>query len=150
MAKLVLKKATLKDDHWLKETARSVNIFCYPSWFFRLLIFYNCLFLVTINKKRAGYVSFLPFRFFASAFILQIAILPDFQSKKFGGIILNKILNILRKKYHIRKIYLHTLKVRVRDWCRKQKYRVLVGVPSTIWILYKIHKEKIRKRKKLL
>lgn len=147
MSRIFLRKATLRHDTWLKETARTVSIFCYPSWFFRILIYYNCLFLIVKNNQKVGYVSFLPFRFFASVFLLQMAVLPEFQSRKIGSIILSKMLNIMQRKLRIRKIYLHTLKERVKDWCKKKKYRVLVAIPSKIWVMYKIHKERVIKRR---
>lgn len=145
MDRIFLKKPEPGDSLLIRMTARQSSIYCYPYVIYELLIWLNWLFLIQSRGEIVGYVCYLPFKFLESVFLLQLAITPEHQSRKIGSAVLGKILYILKRRHRIKRIYLHTLKIRVRDWMKRQKYKVLFSV-SSIWVMYKVNRNKVGER----
>lgn len=150
--RVFFRKPELDDSYLIQIMAGRCNICIYHQLIYNLLIRLNWLFLIYQNHELVGYICFLPFKFLESVFILQIAIQPEFQSRKIGSAVLWKISRLLKRRHQIKRIYLHTLKERVFNWFKGKKYKTLFLIPSRVWVLYKVNRDavkiKIKERRK--
>ena len=144
--RVFFRKPENDDSFLIQMMATRCNIYVYHQLIYELLIRLNWLFLVYSQGELLGYICFLPFKFLESVFILQIAVQPEYQSRKIGSAILWKISKLLKRRHRIKRIYLHTLKERVKNWFKSKKYKILFSVPSKLWILYRVNRDAIKAR----
>jgi ribosomal protein S18 acetylase RimI-like enzyme len=122
---MTIRKATSKDRLLIERIAKKVGIFNY--WFFyKLLIWWDRVFVVIIKKQVVAFASYLSIPGTDDVFFLQIGVDPSCQGQGVGKRLVHHLQAVVAKLHQAKNIWAHTLKPKALSWFRdKMKFRLI-------------------------